>query len=66
MSIKGFNIGGEIHKIDYESLDNTPELDGKSVLEPVEDDIPKVFFEGDITGMTKDNEKIFRFIVNSC
>lgn len=65
MSIKGFNIGGEIHKIDYESLDNTPELDGKSVSEPVEDDIPKVFFEGDITGMTKDNEKILNFAYKS-
>lgn len=31
MSIKGFNIGGEIHKIDYESLDNKPTLPVLSV-----------------------------------
>lgn len=32
-----------------------------SLIEPGESDIPKVFFEGDIDGMSKTNEKILRF-----
>lgn len=31
------------------------------LIEPNENDIPKVFFEGDIDGMSKTNEKILRF-----
>jgi hypothetical protein len=36
-----------------------------SSIEPSEDDIPKVFFDGDTTGMTKDNEKILNFAYKS-
>ena len=32
-----------------------------SLIEPGKSDIPKVFFEGDIDGMSKTNEKILRF-----
>lgn len=31
------------------------------LIEPNENDIPKVFFEGDIDGMSKTNEKVLRF-----
>ena len=31
------------------------------LIEPNENDIPKVFFEGNIDGMSKTNEKILRF-----
>lgn len=31
------------------------------LIEPNENDIPKVFFEGDINGMSKTNEKVLRF-----
>lgn len=34
-------------------------------VEPMEDDIPKVFFEGNVSGMTKDNEKILGFAYKS-
>ena len=40
-------------------------IGGGSVIEPAEDDIPKVFFSGDITGMTKDNEKVVQFSYKS-
>jgi uncharacterized protein YjdB len=39
--------------------------DNKPVMEPADDDMPKVFFSGDITGMTKDNEKIIQFAYKS-
>ena len=32
-----------------------------SLIEPSESDIPKVFFEGDISGMSKNDEKILKF-----
>lgn len=38
---------------------------GISYEEPMNDDIPKVFFEGDTSGMTKDNEKILSFSYKS-
>lgn len=41
MNIKGFKRNGEILKYDYNALGNMP-----VVLEPSEDDIPKVFFTG--------------------
>lgn len=31
------------------------------LIEPNENDIPKVFFEGDISGMSKNDEKVLRF-----
>ena len=37
--------------------DKIAEITGISLVEPAEDDIPKVFFEGDITGMSKDVSK---------
>ena len=34
-------------------------------IEPADDDIPKVFFSGDISGMSKDNEKVLQFAYKS-
>lgn len=48
-------------------IENLPSGGGTVVssIEPMYDDIPKVFFEGDITGMTKDNEKVLSFVYKS-
>lgn len=45
--------------------DKIAEITGISLVEPADDDIPKVFFSGDITGMSKDNEKVIQFAYKS-
>ena len=65
--IIGVTVGTPI-KIDAikEKLE-IPEGGGTVVssVEPAEDDIPKVFFSGDTTGMTKDVEKVLQFSYKS-
>lgn len=38
---------------------------GITIIEPAEDDIPKVFFGGDITDMSKENEKVLSIAYRS-
>lgn len=45
-------------------LEKNPVIPAATV-EPADDDIPKVFFSGDSTGMTKDVEKVLRFAYKS-
>lgn len=50
--IKGFKKNGEILKYDYNALGNLPS--NTSLVEPMEDDIPKVFIDG-VIPTTKDD-----------
>ena len=50
--IKGFKKNGEILKYDYNALENLPA--NTALVEPMEDDIPKVFIDGTIP-TTKDD-----------
>lgn len=58
--IKGFKKNGEILQYDYNALGNLPS--NTSLVEPMEDDIPKVFF-GEALPQTKDDVIMkFRYI----
>ena len=50
---------------EMENIKNNNSSNYVPAIEPLEDDIPKVFFDGDIDGMTKNNSKILKILYKS-